>query len=173
MEVISIGSEEEGVKESDDALLDTEDEIVAKDISIFSGIEAAPFDVSVYKHTRVRVSLDNIVVPPNTALDLDPSHAANIGRDLVKYGPVKNIGDMAVVAKETPPNFNPTEDEKLQMRVYITDGRHRRKAYLYAQERGEQCKEACKSIRVSMWTRGDGKPVSFIEWLAISTFLNQ
>ena len=47
MEVISIGSEEEGVKESKDAFFDTEDEIVAKDISISSGIEAALFDVSV------------------------------------------------------------------------------------------------------------------------------
>ena len=84
MEVISIGSEEEGVKESEDALFDTEDDIVAKDISISSGIEAAPFDVSVYKQTRVLVSLDSIVVPPNTARDLDQSHAAKIGRDLVK-----------------------------------------------------------------------------------------
>ena len=86
---------------------------------------------------------------------------------------MKNIGDMAVVAKETPPNFNQTEDEKLQMRVYITGGRHRRKACQYAQERAEEWHEACKSLSVSIWTRGDGKPVSFIELLAISIFVNQ
>ena len=85
---------------------------------------------------------------------------------------MKNIGDMAIVAKGTPPNFNPTENEKLQIRVYITDGRHRRKAFQYAQEQGEEWKEACKSLSASIWTRRDGKLVSFIELLAISTFLN-
>ena len=72
------------MKESEDALFDTEDEVVAKDISISSRIEAASFDVSVYKQTRVCASLDEIVVTPSSARGLDPFHAAKNGCDLVK-----------------------------------------------------------------------------------------
>ena len=135
--------------------------------------DAVTFNASLYKQTRIRTSLDNIEVPPNTARDLDPSHAASISRDLVRYGTVKNIGDMAVVAKTTPVDFNPSEGDVVDTPLYITDGRHRRRAYQLAREKSDVWETACKSLNVSIWTRVDGTPVSFLELLAISTFLNQ
>ena len=135
-------------------------------------VDAVTFDASLYIQTKVRVSLDNISDSLNAARDLDYPHATKISRQLLKYGSVKHISEMAIVLKEESKLSVTVQDNQfLDESVYIADGRYRKRAYEIARNKSDLWKTNCKNLFTS--TRVDGQPITPLELIATSTFLNQ
>jgi len=138
-------------------------------------VEATEIDPNNYEQDLVVVVYDRIAEPRWPSRSVTPEHVASLQSAFSSTGNRVSIGTISVLlADEAMKKEDVVKDGVVDAdaKLMLVDGRHRLRALGELRKGSERWVAECAKLKVSLWTRTDGKHISDLEALGLAAYLN-
>lgn len=148
------------------------------EVPVSDALAKQVFNMGDYNREEYKCDIRDAEDPGEIARFINTRHVEKL-RHLVRNGGwIENYSSFAV-AEKSPPSCRvttppPVRDGKLQIPLYLIDGRHRREMMTGTEDdSGIPWSSYAENARVELWSRKDGRALTNKEMISISQVLNE